>query len=110
MRLLELVLVIASSLLSCFSIFGAPQRSRPIVSREPASRAGVAATIDRGVDGRQCIHRYRRKSGGGQRQARNRVAGRVLGFGPESGVFLGGLWSGDADYLFGGGVDPKAGI
>ena len=36
------------------------------------------------------------------------LLGRTLGFGPDSGVFLGGLWSGDADYLIGGGVDPKS--
>ncbi len=35
------------------------------------------------------------------------LLGRTLGFGPDSGVFLGGLWSGDADYLIGGGNDPK---
>lgn len=36
------------------------------------------------------------------------LLGRTLGFGPDSGVFLGGLWSGDADYLIGGGVDPRS--
>lgn len=34
--------------------------------------------------------------------------GRVLGFGPDSGVYIGGIWSGDADYLIGGGNDPKS--
>jgi porin len=33
--------------------------------------------------------------------------GCILGFGPSSGVFVGGVWSGDADYLIGGGNDPK---
>jgi carbohydrate-selective porin OprB len=37
------------------------------------------------------------------------LLGRVLGFGPDSGVFIGALWSGDADYLFGGGVHPRSG-
>ncbi len=36
------------------------------------------------------------------------LLGRTLGFAPDSGVFLGGVWIGDADYLFGGGVDPKS--
>jgi porin len=36
------------------------------------------------------------------------LLGRVLGFGPDSGVFIGALWSGDADYLFGGGVHPRS--
>ena len=35
------------------------------------------------------------------------LLGRTLGFGPDSGVFIGGLWSGDTDYLIGGGNDPK---
>ena len=35
------------------------------------------------------------------------LLGRILGFGPDSGVFIGGVWSGDADYLIGGGNDPK---
>jgi porin len=36
------------------------------------------------------------------------LIGRVLGFGPDSGVFIGGLWVGNTDYLFGGGVDPRS--
>lgn len=36
------------------------------------------------------------------------LLGRLLGFGPDSGVYLGGLWIGDADYLFGGGVNPRS--
>jgi porin len=36
------------------------------------------------------------------------LLGRVLRFGPDSGVSIGGLWSGDADYLFGGGVHPRS--
>lgn len=36
------------------------------------------------------------------------LLGRTLGFGPDSGVYLGGVWVGDADYLFGGGIDPKS--
>jgi porin len=36
------------------------------------------------------------------------LLGRTLGFGPDTGVFLGGLWSGDADYLIGGGNNPKS--
>src|SRR5271156_5956839 len=35
------------------------------------------------------------------------LLGRTLGFGPDSGVFIGGVWSGDADYLIGGGNDPR---
>ena len=34
--------------------------------------------------------------------------GRLLGFGPASGVYLGGLYVADADYLFGGGNNPKS--
>lgn len=36
------------------------------------------------------------------------LLGRALGFGLDSGVFIGGIWSGDADYLIGGGNDPKS--
>lgn len=36
------------------------------------------------------------------------LLGRALGFEPDSGVFFGGVWIGNADYLFGGGVDPKS--
>lgn len=35
------------------------------------------------------------------------LLGRLLGFGPDSGVRLGGLWIGDANYLFGGGAQPR---
>jgi porin len=35
------------------------------------------------------------------------LLGRLLGFGKDSGVRLGGLWIGDANYLFAGGNDPK---
>ena len=35
------------------------------------------------------------------------LLGRLLGFGPDSGVRLGGLWIGDANYLFAGGADPR---
>ncbi len=35
------------------------------------------------------------------------LLGRVLGFGPDSGVRLGGLWIGDANYLFAGGANPR---
>ena len=35
------------------------------------------------------------------------LMGRLLGFGPDSGVYLGGIYVGDADYLFGGGNNPK---
>jgi len=35
------------------------------------------------------------------------LLGRLLGFGPDSGVRLGGLWIGDANYLFAGGRDPR---
>jgi porin len=33
--------------------------------------------------------------------------GRSLGFDPDSGVRLGGVWVGDAGYLFAGGVEPR---
>jgi porin len=36
------------------------------------------------------------------------LLGRTLGFGPDSGVFLGGVWVGNGDYLIGGGVDPRS--
>jgi porin len=32
--------------------------------------------------------------------------GRLLGFGKESGVHLGGLWVGDTNYLISGGANP----
>ena len=35
------------------------------------------------------------------------LLGRPLGFGKNSGVRLGGLWIGNANYLFTGGNDPK---
>ena len=35
------------------------------------------------------------------------LLGRLLGFGKDSGVRLGGLWIGDTNYLFSGGADPK---
>ncbi len=35
------------------------------------------------------------------------LLGRLLGFGPDSGVRLGGLWIGDANYLFAGGAEPR---
>lgn len=35
------------------------------------------------------------------------LLGRLLGFGKDSGVRLGGLWIGDANYLFAGGNDPR---
>ena len=35
------------------------------------------------------------------------LLGRLLGFGKDSGVRLGGLWIGDANYLFAGGNDPQ---
>src|SRR5689334_13855758 len=35
------------------------------------------------------------------------LLGRALGFGPESGVRLGGLWLGDVNYLVDGGADPR---
>ncbi len=34
--------------------------------------------------------------------------GEALGFGPQSGVRIGGLWIGDANYLFAGGVEPRS--
>jgi porin len=34
------------------------------------------------------------------------LLGSILGFGPDSGVFIGGVWVGNGDYLFSGGVDP----
>jgi len=36
------------------------------------------------------------------------MLGRVARFGPESGVFLGGLWSGDATTYSVAAVDPKS--
>ncbi len=33
--------------------------------------------------------------------------GRLIGFGKDSGVHLGGAWLGDANYLFAGGNDPR---
>ena len=38
------------------------------------------------------------------------LLGQLLGFGPDSGVFLGGVWVGNGDYLIGGGVNPDPGI
>jgi porin len=35
------------------------------------------------------------------------LLGRLIGFGPDSGVRLGGLWIGNADYLIAGGVQPR---
>jgi porin len=35
------------------------------------------------------------------------LLGRLLGFGPDSGVRLGGLWIGDMNYLVAGGADPR---
>ena len=35
------------------------------------------------------------------------LLGRTLGFGPDSGVRLGGLWIGNTNYLVAGGADPK---
>src|SRR5262245_43560392 len=35
------------------------------------------------------------------------MLGRMLGFGPDSGVRLGGLWIGDVNYLADGGADPR---
>lgn len=35
------------------------------------------------------------------------LLGRLLGFGPDSGVRLGGLWIGNMNYLVAGGADPK---
>lgn len=35
------------------------------------------------------------------------LLGRLIGFTPESGVTLGGMWIGDADYLFTGGQKPR---
>jgi porin len=35
------------------------------------------------------------------------MLGRFLGFGPDSGVRLGGMWIGDASYLFAGGNDAR---
>lgn len=34
--------------------------------------------------------------------------GRLLGFTPESGIRVGGLWIGNSDYLFTGGVQPRS--
>jgi porin len=34
--------------------------------------------------------------------------GRIIGFGSQSGIGLGGLWIGDADYLFTGGTQPRS--
>ncbi len=33
--------------------------------------------------------------------------GRLIGFAPESGIRIGGLWIGNSDYLFTGGVQPR---
>ncbi len=35
-------------------------------------------------------------------------AGEWLGFTKESGIFLGGVWAGDANYLISGGKEPGA--
>lgn len=35
------------------------------------------------------------------------LIGRLIGFGPDSGVRLGGMWLGDANYLFAGGNDGR---
>src|SRR5688572_21755165 len=35
------------------------------------------------------------------------LLGRTLGFDEQSGVRLGGLWIGNAGYLFSGGVEPR---
>ena len=35
------------------------------------------------------------------------LLGRLIGFTPESGITIGGMWIGDADYLFTGGQKPR---
>jgi porin len=108
-RRLVHVLLIASSWLSCFSIVVAPQAvaADVVPANQPAAQTSptqsvwewTAANGSNAISGNPGAVNVKPGLG---------LLGRALGFGPESGVFLGGLWSGDADYLFGGGVDPKS--
>jgi porin len=108
-RRLALVLVIASSWLSWFSIVVAPQpfAADAVPANQPAAQASpqqsigewMAANASTAIAGNPGAVNVKPGIG---------LLGRALGFGPDSGMFLGGLWSGDADYLFGGGVDPKS--
>jgi len=108
-RQLAIVLSLALSWLCCFSMVVAPRAAAADVvgANQPAAQtspshsvwdwmsSNPSATIS-GNPGAVNV-----KPGLG-------LLGRALGFGPDTGVFFGGVWIGNADYLFGGGTDPKS--
>jgi len=108
-RRLVFVLLIASGWLAGVSIVAAPRAvaADPVPANQPLAQTPPpqSAWEWMGADASNAISgnpgAVNVKPGLG-------LLGRVLGFGPDSGVYLGGLWSGDADYLLGGGVDPKS--
>jgi porin len=108
-RRLALLLVIASSWLSCFSIVVAPRAfaADAVTANQPAAQASLTQSIGEWMTANASTA-ISGNPGAVNVKPGIGLLGRALGLGPESGVFLGGLWSGDADYLFGGGVDPKS--
>jgi carbohydrate-selective porin OprB len=105
---LALALLIALSWLSCLSMIVAPTAvaADVVPARRPAAQTPpqsvwdwISANSPNAISGNPGAVNVKPGLG---------LLGRVLGFGPDSGVFIGGLWSGDADYLFGGGVHPRS--
>jgi porin len=105
---LALVLLIALSWLSCLSMIVAPTAvaADVVPARRPAAQTPpqsvwdwISANSPNAISGNPGAVNVKPGLG---------LLGRVLGFGSDSGVFIGGLWSGDADYLFGGGVHPRS--
>jgi porin len=107
-RRLVLALSIASSWLSCCSIVVAPQALAAdiVPANRPAAQASPPQSVWQWM-GANASNAISGNPGAVNVQPGLGLLGHALGFGSDSGVFLGGLWSGDADYLFGGGVDPK---
>jgi porin len=107
-RRLALVLLIASTWLSCYSIAAVPDAIADDLV--PANRAAQTSPPQSAWEWMRAnaSNTISGNPGAVNVQPGLGLLGRMFGFGPGSGVFLGGLWSGDADYLFGGGVDPKS--
>ncbi len=108
-RRLVLVLLIASGWLAGVSIVAAPRAvaADPVPANQPIAQTPPPQSVWQWM-GANASNAISGNPGAVNVKPGLGLLGRVLGFGPDSGVYLGGLWSGDADYLLGGGVDPKS--
>src|SRR5262245_42044290 len=75
------------------SLPGTNQPTAPGASDADANRAGATSAISGNPGASDII------TGTG-------TLGRLLGFGKDSGVYLGGVWIGDGNWLMSGGLDP----